>query len=439
MKRLPIVMLALVFAAAVLSRAGWAGDDLARLMRAEAAKKGFVCLEREAHNTIVPGNFNHDAVPDVAAIVYRPLAKGKFESDTPARIWVGSYLDGRFRIIFDWTEGVFHPEEPAGAAFPGGPDSGLANERGREGDRLTYYVRGGSNWRWGHEIAFGSRNGKIVPVGASQEWYWTLADTLDETTADYATGKVVYRYRRQPLDDTASHPVEEGRMSYYRIVPGEADAIRIDGQIDNEWANVPWVKVESDDEMVIFGRNKWSGPADLSFRLKALLKRADLYLLVDVTDDQVVLNPSPGIKQDHIEFWLDRRLSILSTDLDMDYNSHMYRRDGKGLAQYAVFQTGVRQLYPRNAPEPRIESKMLLTPGGYRVEMRIPLAAFLEMPLADYRRVGFTLCVSDTDSKSAPAQDTVMATSTLKRGDAFTLGSIFLEDRLLPPLYGEGY
>lgn len=208
-----------------------------------------------------------------------------------------------------------------------------------------------------------------------------------------------------------------------------AGAITIDGKLDEAaWKQAQGVMLDAVVNVVHKPEN-WNGAADLSFTALTLWDDTSLYIAAAVTDDNVVTATSQAdlLKGDHLEIWFD-------------FNAATQRQK----ADAAVSQLGVgvttpdtpaliRFFLPDKASVQGIAAAATLTANGYQLEAQIPLATFQARLPKGFQwqagaTFGLTFVVSDTDNPDKRAQDSLMATSSVKWGNPSTFGTCTLSE-----------
>lgn len=381
-----------------------AASTLDTLLEKEALKlKMQICYSE-------PLDFNLDGKEDRVAILMNE------ELMNPVgQFWVVTLRDGKFTVLADLTQHLITE----------GGIRGLETELWVENNQIHYATRGGSAWAWSTYVVFAYREKRAQIIFKENSSMWLHTGTSDTIEFDYLTSKARIAYERR-MTWEEEEPKLRGDSAFYIFQPGIVrEPIHIDGVMDKEWQNANWVVIQQDQEMITYGKKNWGGAKDLSLRAKTLIQGNNLHIFAEITDDQVIINDTTDLKQDHLEIWLDSRESI-QTEIDPEYNTYGYRHTKTGLYQFAVYKNKVMRYLPQSKAEPHLTSALIKTKTGYTVEVCIPLDRFLTFQLNKSLPIRFTLVVSDTDSITKPAQETLLATSTLQWGNPFTLGAIVL-------------
>ncbi|MEQ9289367.1 MAG: sugar-binding protein [Cyclobacteriaceae bacterium] len=212
----------------------------------------------------------------------------------------------------------------------------------------------------------------------------------------------------------------------------------------------------SESKYIVYKPENWVDKKDLSFSTSTTWDSEFIYLNVEVTDDEVILNSGEDIIYgDHIEFWLDfsnERITKSKHDVFLEGSRFKYYRTIRNEPDSTLVQgiIGLNQndinsssviINRKESTNITLESKHKLTDTGYSVEFTIPLKQLgkeifnIDLDYSYTNELGFTVVVSDTDNSKTKKQETLMATSTLKHGNPFTLGSLFLIDKFEMPVY----
>lgn len=382
----------------------------------KAADQGFQVHKWMSEPSIFYGDFNLDDKLDIVAVV--GIIDEEINLTIEGYIWVATLnQDGSLEILYRLSDvkygGLFNRIELSQFFDP------QLNKK-----RDSFSVTDGSEGRGGkfsHTVEFTYINGKFVPCiiydhiedfdGLSTTWYENLI-TFEASHSYFMSNQ---------SEDAFSYL--EGHKQYYYFYAGKTSEIQVDGVMEDIWEDIPWVEIK-DQKMVIYGQDDWAGPKDVSFRAKTILNENRLYVYIEVTDDQIVMTNTTDLKQDHVEIWLDS-LSSLRTEKDSElYLDLPYRRTKAGLYQFGINRSGAYQYLPKEGIEKEITYQIVSTPKGYNVEMSLPIQKYLQSPFKTFSRIGFTIVISDTDLNDTMKQDTLIATSSLKWGDPYTLGEI---------------
>lgn len=381
--------------------------DLNTLVEKEAAK-----LKMDIKYT-KSLDFNHDGIEDLVVIMIEEHSEFP---EPEGRFWVVSVKQGKLSIVADLTNYL----------ITNGGMMGLSSELWTKDNLIHYDASGGSSLRWSKYYIFGYRQNKVQVVYYDTSSCDISTGTSDEVGFNYWTSKANHSFER--WNSTGDQkPALEGTAIFYVFQPGIVNQpVRIDGVLEKDWEKANWVTIDQDEEMITYGKKNWQGSKDLSMRAKTLMRGQNLYIFAEVTDDQVVWNNTTDLKQDHLEIWLDSERSIRSWNEQSEqvYDSWVYRQTKQGLYQFALYKNKALRYQPQAKAESGIQYAFATTKTGYNVEICIPLDQYLKFEWSEKGRVRFTLVISDTDSKTKPAQDTLLATSALKWGNPFTLGAI---------------
>lgn len=181
----------------------------------------------------------------------------------------------------------------------------------------------------------------------------------------------------------------------------------IDGNEDEMWRHVPRQKLEK--TIMAFGSgespSRPTSPADLSADFRATWDQNNLYVLVDVVDDQLVSDTDPinpvtlPSGSQSIPWWYDDSIEIF-----LDADNAKTEQYGPHDAQFR-FNLGPQptvRAYNQNNPiqVEGIAFAMRQTTNGYRLEASFPWKSFAVKPSAG-ASVGFDVHVNDDDDGGA--------------------------------------
>ncbi len=197
--------------------------------------------------------------------------------------------------------------------------------------------------------------------------------------------------------------------------------VTLDGQPDDWPDDLPEIALDAFDEVALAIQGvPWAGPADCSARLRSQWDRTALYLLATVRDERVMRDPAIAARladQPDLLYETDAVELFFDTDLMRDF--HMPRPnqddfqfviapalpDGTPVAvNIPACTTGLAREYDRRPPAERIAAVSVLTPDGYRLEVRIPWSVYGTTPLYERGMVGFNLAVDDDDTEGEALQ-----------------------------------
>ena len=189
-----------------------------------------------------------------------------------------------------------------------------------------------------------------------------------------------------------------------------AHAIRVsDGQLvvdgrDEDWQRISaaqdrYTTAANDAQHVDFSfpeRGKFSGPDDLSMRVRAAVDSENFYLLADV-HDQILTNTAPPndlYAGDDFEVFIDAS----------PVQSRFGKAMGENVRQLIFLPAYVNPRFDRavvwQAEKcPGVKAVSRLRPWGYTLEIKIPKALFPNWKAhPDLDSIGFDVCVNDADS-----------------------------------------
>lgn len=160
--------------------------------------------------------------------------------------------------------------------------------------------------------------------------------------------------------------------------------ITIDGTIDASWKDV---NVESMNAgITLVGSN--ISPNDLSAYAKMLWDDTYLYVLADVTDDNLQNDSQNNYDDDAVEIYID-----INNDKSSSYGSNDFQYTFRWNDGTAV---GVR---PESGSTTGITYSAVETSGGYMIEARIPWSTLGGSP-ADGQMIGVDFMINDDDDGS---------------------------------------
>lgn len=143
------------------------------------------------------------------------------------------------------------------------------------------------------------------------------------------------------------------------------------------------------------GLETWTGPADCSYRLGVGRDDQNLYVIVDVTDDEVVSQPdTPPWNQDGIELRIDtrppeeRNVARLTSESGLTF---VASSPAPARADEAQYLRGAKSLPPGT------RHRHLRTATGYTFEVAIPLEAFAKTAGPGWPEHGLRLNVAVND------------------------------------------
>ena len=178
-----------------------------------------------------------------------------------------------------------------------------------------------------------------------------------------------------------------------------------------------------DGRGLVLGRDGWRGPDDLSGRATLIREGDFLHLTVTVEDDRVVRNrriPN-AFDSDCVELFLDCRPAGTQARPYWEQGVvGLFIQPGTSHAEKASW----KPLEPLPDAWQALEAHSALMPGGYRIDLRIPLS-LLGMPGARY--VGFDLALDDADGPRGRRMQMVWAGGADDFLDPSLFGAVDLE------------
>jgi hypothetical protein len=162
-------------------------------------------------------------------------------------------------------------------------------------------------------------------------------------------------------------------------IPQAPRAPVIDGNPENAWAGVPSHTIEH----VTYAPA--SSDADLSARFKAMYDKEALYILVDVTDDQ--------LRSDSAEFWLDDGVEVF-IDADNSKSDVYGENDYQYHFDWDSSSPAVGEAHHNKTAG--VQYAFARTDDGYRLEAKFPWSMLGAVPNAG-TRIGLDIHVNDDD------------------------------------------
>lgn len=179
------------------------------------------------------------------------------------------------------------------------------------------------------------------------------------------------------------------RLTTARLVPAPA----VDASAE-DWPAAAWHDFAASPHF-LRGIETWTGPADCSFRLGVARDDQNLYVIVDVTDDEVVSLPdTPPWNQDGIELRIDprppeeRNVGRLTSEGGLTFVASSPAPAGADESQY---------LRGAGSLPPGTRHRHLRTATGYTFEVAIPLQSLAKAAGANGLKHGLRLNVAVND------------------------------------------
>lgn len=327
-----------------------------------------------------------DAGTDAAA--HRLLVVEVLLSDTPVGQARGAVFDGachRFEhhLVRLRGEELVDTRKLLETCNDGYGASGIGEDQVTVSRNQFSHVQvGGSAWRWSE-----GKTWQLSPPGLlsqSSDSYWTMGSYSASTTWDWQTRSGAHSESR---GHCGADELDEGNEV-------EAKAVELPRIPKQDGVGVCAARVDADDaDWVVFGKpgSASDGAMTAAFQGKTLV--------VDVRDDRWITAADSWIKTDHLEIWVPE---------DEDPGG------GTCADVWKAMQWGV-------GPGGKVYS-------GYGKAKASALSAEVE-DLGDVRRWRVTfrkvpdrITVVFSDSDDGKSQERLIATSQLRRGDAYSLG-----------------
>ncbi len=227
-------------------------------------------------------------------------------------------------------------------------------------------------------------------------------------------------------------PAPAGAGEGYSVIPMDVDPpLVVDGDLA-DWSNVPVVFELVRPEQVSAGAARWSGPADLSGRMRLAWRDAGLFVAAEVTDDRLSQTLSGGHlwKGDHVSVLMDLtpgvepgRTGFGAGQVHVGMSPGSLEADGSGVQAEIVVWS------PTDAPTSGGQIVARRTADGYVIEAVVPWERLGSSAPRQYQDVNFEVALSDADGQP-PEQESWM-----------TLGTEPWErrrTRLMPCVFGDG-
>ena len=180
--------------------------------------------------------------------------------------------------------------------------------------------------------------------------------------------------------------------------------------LDGDWSEWKDKATPYRAESIVFGRQNWTGPSDLSATYILGWDANGLYLGVEVSDDVYVQNASGAelYKGDGVEILLDTNLQGDATNRTLSTDDYQL-----GLSPGNPDPAGTRQAYlwfPKAKAGVQGDVRIAATggTGSYRLEAVIPWSVFALAPQAN-QRLGFALSLSDNDDATQNVQQSMVS------------------------------
>ena len=231
---------------------------------------------------------------------------------------------------------------------------------------ISHY--GGSRDRWNFTHRYRFQNGRWSLIGLTLGHTDTLdLEHYDSQDINLSTG-AVKGSEKGGYEDQPKKPERIG--DYYELEVWPVESVpQIDGRVaDHEW---PGYTVQLHErEQVLRNRQSWRGPDDLSARVHATRKGNDLFVAVEVTDNQV----TPG---DAVRFVTRRGLVIRPLASKLSATAKGYVFEGRySLKAIAMASKAEDKYIVENL-------QMVLEPGFYGDSEGFAMPLSLEIVDAD--------------------------------------------------------
>ena len=258
-------------------------------------------------------------------------------------------------------------------------------------NRLTHVQSGGSTWRWGFTTTWQLSPYAVLETSSGSEW--TMGANRSGSTWSWenlsGTGFMV-----TPSCEDQDHALPETRWMTLPVHPAESS----DGSLGSCAVSVDSANTEG---FVVFGE---PGEASDGGMRVALSDAGEL--LIEIDDDVWVDDAASWLLNDHVEIWTASEAS-----------NSMACRFPLELAQWGIALDG--QVHAAHGAAGASPPQVSVSTTASTRTVRVALGAVPE---------ALTVVFSDTDD--GLAQERLIATSTLRFGDAHSLGQVkSLEER----------
>ncbi len=179
---------------------------------------------------------------------------------------------------------------------------------------------------------------------------------------------------------------------------------------------------------ITYGEDSWNGFDDATFNVRSLYDDEFCYFYIEVRDDEII-NPSSAnqiLSCDHLELWIDQ-LTWEKSEETGYYPQMWDRRKDPYVAQFAIAQieggnpVAVQWLPSEKGEVAGIKMGVIRDAEVCNYEVAIPWRFFGESS-DDLEYAPMTVVYSDTDDRTSPEQESLIATSEARWADPFTFG-----------------
>ncbi len=202
--------------------------------------------------------------------------------------------------------------------------------------------------------------------------------------------------------------------------------VLVDGDL-NDWpAALPWYDITQ----VTYGHANYTGPQDLSGRLRVAWDQDYLYLAWDVTDDVFVQTQRGAYlyEGDSVEILVDTNLAYDFYTRFLDFDDYQIgfspgNPPGQGAEAWLW--------YPQSLAGPVLGARVAAqaTDQGYAIEVALPWHRLNLVPFPGLD-VGFAASISDNDLPGSALQQSLVSTSPFRHlTDPTTWGELLLVSR----------
>jgi len=233
----------------------------------------------------------------------------------------------------------------------------------------------------------------VLPPGGAKTCKFSVSETR-QARADRLLPLIMNWSSAYQLADGSSVEMEGTRqLAIVPTIPCERQAapVKVDGRLD-EWGELPFVCRQP--ALIKLDPTSWHGPSDSSFSFGVRHDDENLYLALDVTDDDV--SARPGVApwaQDGVEIRLDARPEPWRSQCDGGGEFYDYLFFGLSPGKT---EAEMGKLNWDSMPE-GAKAVTLTTAKGHVTEIAVPLKYLDERQGEPWKRFRLNIAVSDHD------------------------------------------
>ncbi len=199
----------------------------------------------------------------------------------------------------------------------------------------------------------------------------------------------------------------------FTIASMSPGTIVIDGSAD-DWYDAEYPCLELGKNSIVWGASSCEGKTDLGLLACLAYDDANVYLMLDVSDDRQVRTKKPTPQEDHVEIWVEQIIEGQPVHTEI----HFYPE-----RKFPTFHPALKMITgadPKMKPIKGAKFSMQSGSGGWVAEIVLPMSS---IEVLDTGLVASKWAIVAIDSDTAtgdPARETVMATSGVLGVDDFT-------------------